>query len=46
VVPDDYFRKGVFGMARFGKHVVMRNNMTNRDGITPLLPGVWQPAVF
>ena len=28
VAPDDYFRKGVFEMARFGKHVVMRNNMT------------------
>jgi hypothetical protein len=26
--PDDYFRKGAFEMARFGKHVVIRNNMT------------------
>lgn len=26
--PDDYFRRGPLEMARFGKHVVMRNNMT------------------
>ena len=26
--PDDYFQRGPFEMARFGKYVVMRNNMT------------------
>ena len=26
--PDDYFRRGPIEMARFGKHIVMRNNMT------------------
>lgn len=28
VRPDDYYRRGTFEIARFGKHVVMRNNMT------------------
>jgi hypothetical protein len=28
VAPDDYFRTGALEMARFGKHVLMRNNMT------------------
>lgn len=28
VRPDNYFQHGPFEMARFGKHVVIRNNMT------------------
>ncbi len=31
VQPDDYFRAGSFHMARFGKHVVMSNDMTQEE---------------
>lgn len=33
VKPDDYFNNGIFEMARFGRHTILRNNMSTKEHI-------------
>ena len=33
VKPDDYFNNGIFEMTRFGRHTILRNNMSTKEHI-------------
>ena len=31
IKPDEYFNNGIFELARFGKHIILKNNMTEKQ---------------
>ena len=31
VKPDDYFNNGIFEIARFGRHTILKNNMSTKE---------------